>query len=89
MANITLSVPEELRRRIKKHREVRWSEVIRGAIIEYLNKLEGGSRETEELLTIVERDGIDLSTVTVEEAVRYYRKMRHLEWQRSSTIQVS
>ena len=40
MANITLSVPEKLHKKIKKHPEVKWSEVARQAIAEYIEKLE-------------------------------------------------
>ena len=85
MANITLSVPDDLRRRMKKHREVRWSEVVRRAIADYLESLEGRSRTTGQLLSIVEKDGIDLSSVSLEQAELYYKKTRALEWQRTST----
>jgi predicted translin family RNA/ssDNA-binding protein len=40
MANITLSVPEKLHRKIKKHPEIRWSEIARNAMTEYVEKLE-------------------------------------------------
>ena len=41
MPNITLSIPEEVYRKMKKYSEVKWSEVARKAIMEYLRKLEG------------------------------------------------
>lgn len=40
MGNITLAVPEELHRKMKKHSEIRWSEVIRKTISEKINDLE-------------------------------------------------
>ncbi|PJC44589.1 hypothetical protein CO038_03285 [Candidatus Pacearchaeota archaeon CG_4_9_14_0_2_um_filter_39_13] len=40
MANITLSVPDDVYRKMKKHREMRWSEVARAAIISQVEKLE-------------------------------------------------
>ncbi|MDI3497067.1 ribbon-helix-helix domain-containing protein [Archaeoglobus fulgidus] len=40
MPNITLSLPEDLYRKMKKYGEIRWSEVVRKAIAEYLEKLE-------------------------------------------------
>jgi len=85
MANITLSVPGDLHRRMKKHREVRWSEVVRRAIAEYLENLEGRSRTAGQLLSILDKDGVDLSNVSVEQAELYYKKARALEWQRTST----
>ncbi len=40
MPNITLSLPPDLYRRMKKHPEIKWSEVVRKAIAEYLAKIE-------------------------------------------------
>jgi len=40
MVNMTLAVPEELHRIIKKHTEIRWSEVARRAMQEQATKLE-------------------------------------------------
>jgi len=40
MTNITLSIPDELKKRLQKHDEVNWSAVIRRALQEYLRKLQ-------------------------------------------------
>jgi predicted translin family RNA/ssDNA-binding protein len=40
LANVTLAVPEELRRIMKSHPEIKWSEVARQAMWEYAKKLE-------------------------------------------------
>jgi predicted CopG family antitoxin len=54
MANITLSVPDDLHRKMKKYSEIRWSEVARKAIqkkvrdLEMLDKLTSKSELTEE-----------------------------------------
>lgn len=40
MVNVTLSVPEELHKLMKRHPEIKWSEVARQAIWEYARKLE-------------------------------------------------
>ena len=40
MANITLSIPDEVREKMKKYKEIKWSEVVREAIIDKLKKLE-------------------------------------------------
>lgn len=39
MVNITLTIPEDLRDMLKKHREVNWSAVIRKALQEHLRKV--------------------------------------------------
>ena len=40
MVNITLSVSEELKKRLQKYDEVNWSAVTRRALEEHLNKME-------------------------------------------------
>ena len=40
MPNITLSVPEELHKKMKKHAEIRWSELVRKTISEKVETLE-------------------------------------------------
>ena len=40
MANVTLAVSEELRRIMKRHPEIKWSEVARQAMWEYAKRLE-------------------------------------------------
>ena len=40
MPNITLVIPEELHTKMKKHSEIRWSEVVRRTISEKIENLE-------------------------------------------------
>lgn len=40
MKNITLTVPDELKEELVKHKEVNWSAVIRKALEEHLRKIE-------------------------------------------------
>lgn len=40
MANITLSIPDELHEKMKEHNEMRWSEVARQAIQKKIEDLE-------------------------------------------------
>jgi len=40
MVNVTVTIPEELRTKLKKHDEVNWSAVIRKALQEYLRNIE-------------------------------------------------
>jgi len=54
MGNITLSIPEELQKKMKKHSDIRWSEVIRKTIqrriedLELLDRLTTRSELTQE-----------------------------------------
>ena len=40
MPNITLALPEDVYKIMKKHKEIRWSEIARQAIEKYTKKLE-------------------------------------------------
>jgi len=40
MPNITLSISQDLHEMIKRHREIRWSEIARVAIVDQTKKLE-------------------------------------------------
>ena len=40
MVNITLALPDELKKELQKHKEVNWSAVIRKALLEHLKKIE-------------------------------------------------
>ena len=75
---------------MKEHRGIRWTEVIRDAIMDYIPRLEEGKREimTEELLKELGSEfEKDLSEISFEDAVGLYEKMRKKEWSRSYTIQ--
>ena len=39
MANMTLSIPEDVYQIVKSHKEIRWSEVARRAIVDYAKKV--------------------------------------------------
>ena len=46
MPNVTLSIPEELHEKMKRHSEIRWSEVVRKSISEKIEDLEVMDRLT-------------------------------------------
>jgi len=92
MVNITISVPKELYDKMKRYSEVRWSEVVRKALTEYVGRLEiveGGIVSSEKLSEMLKSSGLDVSCVDLEKAVEYYEKGRKLEWKRLSTTQTS
>ena len=92
MVNITISVPQELYDKMKRYSEVRWSEVVRKALAEYVGRLEtveGGVVPSEKLAAMLKESDLDVSCVDLEKAVEYYEKGRKLEWKRLSTTQTS
>ena len=90
MVNITVSIPEDLYNKMKKYSEVKWSEVVRKALVEYVGRLEVMERgvvSSDELAKMLKESNLDVSSVSLEEAVECYEKARELEWKRLSTIQ--
>ncbi len=90
MTNITLSIPYEVHIKMKMHKEIRWSEVVRKAITDYIGKLEdrGSEITTKDLLEELGDDfRKNLSELSFEKAEKEYKKMRDAEWKRVSSIQ--
>ena len=82
MVNITISVPQELYDKMKKYSEVRWSEVVRKALADYVRRLEtveGGVVSSEKLATMLKDANLDVSCVDLEKAVEYYEEAKKLE----------
>jgi hypothetical protein len=92
MTNMTISIPSELCEKMKKHSEVKWSEVVRKSIADYINKMEivnGGVVSSSILLAMLKDSNLELSNITLEKATEQYEKSRDLEWKRLSTIQTN
>jgi len=92
MVNVTISIPQELHDKMKRFSEVRWSEVVRKALADYVGRLEiveGGIVSSEKLGAKLKDANLDVSCVDLNKAVEYYEKGRKLEWKRLSTTQTS
>ena len=91
MSNITLSLPDEIYSKMKKHKEIKWSEVARKAIIEYLNKIESKSEySTKDLLKELGDDfKRDIENIDIDKYEGHYEKMREKEWKRTYTTQTN
>jgi len=90
MVNITVSIPEDLYNKMKKYSEVKWSEVVRKALAEYIGRLEVmelGVVSSDVLADMLKNSSLDVSSISLEKAIEYYIKARELEWKRLSTIQ--
>ena len=90
MTNVTLSIPDEIHFKMKMHKEIRWSEVIRRAITDYIAKLDEKDTQitTKDLLEELGDDfRKNLSELSFEKAEKEYKKMRDAEWKRVSSIQ--
>ena len=82
MTNMTISIPSELCKKMKKHSEVKWSEVVRKSIADYINKMEivnGGVVPSSILAAMLKDSNLELSNITLEQATEQYEKSRDLE----------
>ncbi len=85
----TIRIPRKLAEKMRKYREINWSEVIRRSIEEYLKKLEEARTivDARELLEELIAQGInpkDLEPRSYEEEMKYYRAIGEGEWKRFS-----
>jgi len=90
MVNVTVSIPEDLHSKMKKYSEVKWSEVVRKALIEYIGRLEAKERRvvsSDELSEMLKKSQLDVASITLDKAIEYYERARELEWKRSPTTQ--
>jgi len=87
----TIRLPKQLAEKMRKHKEINWSEVIRRAIEDYLNAIEE-TRTTvpaEEVIDELKREGVsqeDLKPLEASEEKRLYEEMVRRKWKRLSTI---
>ncbi|MEM3786270.1 MAG: ribbon-helix-helix domain-containing protein [Nitrososphaeria archaeon] len=92
MTNITLSIPDELYKKMKKYSEIKWSEVVRKAIIDYIKRIEEGGFKVsakELLKNFDEEFRREVKELSLDDAIEGFRKMSEEEWRRLYTIQAS
>jgi hypothetical protein len=74
LANVTLAVSEELRRIMKRHPEIKWSEVARQAMWQYAKRLEmmdDVTRKSE----LTEKDALEIGqTIKAGLAAKYSKE---------------
>ena len=72
MVNVTFAVPEELHEVMRRHPEIKWSEIARKAMWEYARKLELMERITSES-RLSEKDVSELDKKVKAEVSEKYR----------------
>ena len=73
MANVTLAVPEELRKIMRSHPEIKWSEVARQAMWEYAKKLDMMDEVTKNS-KLTEKDAVEIGEAIKESLGAKYAK---------------
>ncbi len=86
MGHITLSVPDEVRKEMKKHPEIRWSEIARQSIIEkaLLLKKSIHSKDLINFLPPETKKSIELADE--KSSMKFYKSMKGLEWKRKKYL---
>ncbi len=75
---------------MKKHPEIKWSEVARRAIVEYLAKIEAEELGSDELLSLLGEDfRRGLESTPLEKYEKALKETGDAEWKRLSTTQTS
>lgn len=82
MAHITLSIPDEVHREMKKHPEIKWSEVARRSIIEKANLLKKTMHTSDLFKLLSPETRKSIQETSEKEAVEFYKKMKKAEWKR-------
>lgn len=75
MTNMTLAIPEELHKIIKKHKEIKWTEIARQAMWEQARKLE----LMDKLLSkseFTEKDALDIGREIKHEIAKKHGLMK-------------
>jgi len=92
--NITVRIPRKLAEKMRRYREINWSEVVRKSIEEYIRRLEETRllESPSELLEDLRELGVDgesLEPFPYDVEEKLYRDMVEREWRRAnSTTQV-
>ena len=86
MAHITLSIPNEVHKEMKKHPEIKWSEIARRSIIEktLLLKKSIHSKDLLNLLPFDTKKSIELAEE--KSSAKFYKNVKGLEWKRKKYL---
>ena len=86
MAHVTLSIPDEVYKNMKRYPEIKWSEVVRKTIVSYLEGMQdtASSADIRESLSVETLD--KLRAIGLNKSKKYYAKMAKEEWKRAKSL---
>lgn len=91
MTNITFSVDDDLHKKMKEHPEIKWTEIFRQSIVNYLKKV-----EEIDVLSILEfKKRVDpeilkkIDELNEQDEIMFYEKAKKLEEERLKQLQES
>ena len=89
MTNITFSVDDDLHKQMKEHPEIKWTEILRQSILNYLKKVE----EIDELSIEDFRTRLDpkllskIEELNEQDEILFYKKVKEKEHKRLDSLQ--
>jgi len=89
MTNITFSVDDDLHKQMKEHPEIKWTEILRQSILNYLKKIE----EIDELSIEDFRTRLDpkllskIEELNEQDEILFYKKVKEKEHKRLDSLQ--
>ncbi len=84
MTNVTFSVDDDIHKKMKEHPEIKWTEILRNSIIEYLKKVEEiDVLAIEEFRKNLDQDILNMIEELDEgEELKFYQKTKQKEKER-------
>ena len=76
MAHITLSIPNEIYEEMKKHPEIKWSEIARSSIIEKTILLKSKIKSNELFDLLPNDTQKSIENMSKKESIRFYEKIK-------------
>jgi hypothetical protein len=73
MVNMTIAIPQDLHEKMRKHNEIKWSEIARRAIREYVDELDKLDKLTSDS-KLKEEDIDDIGHKIKRGIAKHYRK---------------
>ena len=86
MAHITLSIPDEVYKKMKEHPEIKWSEVARQSIVEKTTLL-GGTMKAQDFFKMLPLETQrSILAADEKESIEFYKKVRKKAWKRTKYL---
>ncbi len=82
MVHMTLNIPKDLHERMKKHPEIKWSEVARRSFAEYLTELSDETHSYELMGLLRDETVSAIRSLKKDDIRKMNDEMVKLEWER-------
>ena len=84
MPHVTLSIPEEIYKEMRRYPEIKRSEIIRRSVVSYLEEMKASSTEIRSMLN--ENTLNRLRSISSKKADWYFEKTEKAAWKRVRSL---